>query len=155
VAVEPLARALHATKGSFYWHFADRAALITATLERWQQRETTEVIQRINALPCARSRLAALGAGAYASAARGNAHAAVLAAASDPPVGPVLRRVTQTRPAFLRAQHEELGSSRQEAAQLARLAYASTSGSPNCAAPIRPETRCAAPCRTGQSAFVR
>jgi hypothetical protein len=32
--------------------------------------------------------------------------------------------VTQTRLAFLRAQYEELGSSRQEAVQLARLAYA-------------------------------
>jgi AcrR family transcriptional regulator len=124
VAVEPLARTLQATKGSFYWHFADRAALIRAVLERWEERETTEVIQRINGLPSARSRLAALGAGAYASAAQGNAHAAVLAAAGDPLVGPVLRRVTQTRLAFLRAQYEELESSPREAAHLARLAYA-------------------------------
>ena len=33
VAVEPLARRLSATKGSFYWHFANRAELIAATLE--------------------------------------------------------------------------------------------------------------------------
>ncbi|MDQ6732181.1 MAG: TetR/AcrR family transcriptional regulator, partial [Actinomycetota bacterium] len=32
VAVQPLARRLGATKGSFYWHFADRAELIAATL---------------------------------------------------------------------------------------------------------------------------
>ncbi len=41
VAVEPLARKLGATKGSFYWHFATRAELIAATLELWEQRETT------------------------------------------------------------------------------------------------------------------
>jgi AcrR family transcriptional regulator len=33
VAVEPLARRLGATKGSFYWHFANRAELIAATLQ--------------------------------------------------------------------------------------------------------------------------
>ena len=35
VRVEPLAKALDITKGSFYWHFADRRALIDATLEAW------------------------------------------------------------------------------------------------------------------------
>ena len=31
VAIEPLARALGVTKGSFYWHFVDRAALLQAS----------------------------------------------------------------------------------------------------------------------------
>jgi AcrR family transcriptional regulator len=35
VRVEPLAKALHVTKGSFYWHFADRRALIDAMLAQW------------------------------------------------------------------------------------------------------------------------
>ena len=35
VRVEPLAKALDITKGSFYWHFADRRALIDAMLESW------------------------------------------------------------------------------------------------------------------------
>jgi AcrR family transcriptional regulator len=124
VAVEPLARALGATKGSFYWHFSDRAALVATTLELWEQRETTEVIERIGALPTPRERLEALGAGAYASAARGNAHAAVLSAADDPLVAPVLERVTKTRLDFLAAQYRGLGCSRRQAGQLARLAYA-------------------------------
>ena len=37
VRVEPLAKALSVTKGSFYWHFADRRALIDAMLVHWAQ----------------------------------------------------------------------------------------------------------------------
>ncbi|MET0868224.1 MAG: helix-turn-helix domain-containing protein, partial [Pseudorhodoplanes sp.] len=37
VRVEPLAKALAVTKGSFYWHFADRRALIEAMLTQWSE----------------------------------------------------------------------------------------------------------------------
>ena len=35
IRVEPLAKSLAITKGSFYWHFADRRALIDAMLTAW------------------------------------------------------------------------------------------------------------------------
>ena len=35
VRVEPLARRLGVTKGSFYWHFKDRGELLEALLNRW------------------------------------------------------------------------------------------------------------------------
>jgi len=124
VAVEPLARRVGATKGSFYWHFADRAELIAATLKLWEQRETTEVIARIQAIPDPLERLIALGRGAYSGAARGNAHAAVLAAASDPRVAPVLERITRTRLEFLQRLYGDLGLAAGQAARRARLAYA-------------------------------
>ncbi len=124
VAVEPLARTLAVSKGSFYWHFADRAELIAATLELWEQRETTAVIERIQAIDDPRQRLVALGRGAYAGAARGNAHASVLVAASDPLVGPVLERVTRARLTFLRRLYRDLGFAEGEATRRARLAYA-------------------------------
>jgi len=37
VRVEPLAKALNITKGSFYWHFADRRALLDAMLGSWAE----------------------------------------------------------------------------------------------------------------------
>src|SRR5438128_10889157 len=37
VRVEPLARGLGVTKGSFYWHFKDRNALLEALLREWEE----------------------------------------------------------------------------------------------------------------------
>src|SRR5919198_3887166 len=47
VAVEPLAARLRTTKGSFYWHFANREALLEAALARWEDQTTTAVIGEI------------------------------------------------------------------------------------------------------------
>ena len=46
VAVEPLARRLGVTKGSFYWHFTHRDALLQAALELWERHETADTIAR-------------------------------------------------------------------------------------------------------------
>jgi AcrR family transcriptional regulator len=43
VRVEPLARDLHVTKGSFYWHFKDRDALLDLLLSEWEN-EMAEMI---------------------------------------------------------------------------------------------------------------
>ncbi len=45
VKVEPLARRLGVTKGSFYWHFKDRPALLAAILARWEERQTDLLIR--------------------------------------------------------------------------------------------------------------
>jgi AcrR family transcriptional regulator len=124
VAVEPLARALRTTKGSFYWHFADRAALIAATLERWEHRATTEMIDRIHAISDPRERLTELANSAYAGAARGNAYAAVLAASSDPLIRDALNRVTRTQLAFLHQLYTDLGVAPDQAHRHAQLAFA-------------------------------
>jgi AcrR family transcriptional regulator len=124
VAVEPLARALGTTKGSFYWHFADRAALIAATLDRWEHRATTEMIARIHAISDPRERLTELANSAYVGAARGNAYAAVLAASADPPIRDALNRVTRTQLAFLRELYIDLGVAADEAQHHAQLAFA-------------------------------
>jgi AcrR family transcriptional regulator len=125
VAVEPLARRLGASKGSFYWHFRDRGDLIAATLERWERRDTTEVIAALETIADPRERLRELARSAYLGAAAGNdAQSGVLAAASDPRVAPVLERVTRTRLAFLEHQFQALGLDPPAAHTRARMAYA-------------------------------
>lgn len=44
VRVDPLAKGLGITRGSFYWHFKDRAALLRAVLQRWREEETERTI---------------------------------------------------------------------------------------------------------------
>lgn len=47
--IEALARALNVTKGGFYWHYADRAALLTDLLDVWERRGVDEVIEQVEA----------------------------------------------------------------------------------------------------------
>ena len=48
VRVEPLAQALGVTKGGFYWHFADRQALLEEMLDSWERRVLDEVVEHID-----------------------------------------------------------------------------------------------------------
>lgn len=47
--VEPLAKRLGVTKGSFYWHFQDRDALLEGVLGYWEARETDHYIGAVEA----------------------------------------------------------------------------------------------------------
>jgi AcrR family transcriptional regulator len=48
VRVEPLAKRLGVTKGSFYHHFGDRDELLLAILDTWHERATSVVIEVVN-----------------------------------------------------------------------------------------------------------
>lgn len=50
--IETLATGLGVSKGGFYWHFADRGALLEEMLESWEQAGTEAVIARIDRDPC-------------------------------------------------------------------------------------------------------
>ena len=78
VAVEPLAKELGATKGSFYWHFADRQALLEATLELWERRDTDQVIAAIDETQDVETRLRNLLHLAFTSVTDGSTGAAAL-----------------------------------------------------------------------------
>src|SRR5919201_3839968 len=47
VRIEPLAQELGVTRGGFYWHFDDRAALLDELLDTWERRSTDEVLARV------------------------------------------------------------------------------------------------------------
>jgi AcrR family transcriptional regulator len=47
VKVERLARDLNVTRGSFYWHFADRQALLDAVLRHWRSQNTGPFLRAI------------------------------------------------------------------------------------------------------------
>ena len=46
VRVEPLAKSLAITKGSFYWHFADRRALLDAMFAAWTEGRIAAIRQQ-------------------------------------------------------------------------------------------------------------
>jgi AcrR family transcriptional regulator len=58
VRVDPLAKRLGVTRGSFYWHFKDREALHKAMLKQWRKWATYQVGDKIErAVPDAGERL--------------------------------------------------------------------------------------------------
>ena len=46
VKILPLAKRLHLSRTSFYWHFADREALLAALIRRWRQKNTGNLIRQ-------------------------------------------------------------------------------------------------------------
>ena len=47
VRVETLAVSLGVSKGGFYWHFADRQALLEEMLDTWERTGTEDIIARV------------------------------------------------------------------------------------------------------------
>ena len=131
VAVEPLARRLGVTKGSFYWHFKSRAALIEAALMLWEKMGTDAVIRRLRGLGDPRERLRALFEEAWDRVEYLKAEAAIGAAAlsGEPLVVGVYRRVQKRRLNYLTHLYEELGFPRGAARRRAVALYSSFLGS--------------------------
>jgi AcrR family transcriptional regulator len=129
VAVEPLAKALGTTKGSFYWHFADRNALLQAALELWERRDTDSVIAAIDASQDAMTRLRKLLTLAFSSLPHGSTERpgtvelALQANVSHPLVAATLERVTKRRLAQITQLFQELDLPRAHARDRALLAY--------------------------------
>jgi AcrR family transcriptional regulator len=47
VRVEPLAKLMKVTKGSFYWHFKNREDLLDAILQEWIAFQTNSIIEQV------------------------------------------------------------------------------------------------------------
>ena len=129
VAVEPLAVRLGTTKGSFYWHFANRDALLQAALARWEEQTTTAVISEISSVPEDPSgQLRLLIIRVIGMAEQDPVGPALLATAGHPAVAPVLARVTRARIGVIVALFEKLGFPPGEARSRALLAYSAYLG---------------------------
>jgi AcrR family transcriptional regulator len=126
VAVEPLATRLGTTKGSFYWHFANRDALLEAALGQWERTDTDEIIALVADEPDPRRRLHQLLTVAVGAAGRhpgGRVELALLTTPDHPVVAPVLARVTRRRLEYLQQLFAELGLEPAEAHRRALLGY--------------------------------
>jgi len=129
VAVEPIAARLGATKGSFYWHFPNRAALLEAALARWEERTTTAVIDEIvNATEEPADQLRTLVVRVVDEAERDRVGPALLAAAGQPVVAQAIDRVTRARIGLIVTVLTRLGLPPADARSRALLAYSAYLG---------------------------
>ena len=126
--IDALAKRLGVTKGSFYWHFSSQAELLSAALDRWEQRTTAETIKALQSVTDPRQRLALILDAASQPPRAHSLHAALAEAAMDPSVQRVLKRVTSARIKYLESCYLELGLSQPEAESKALFAYASYRG---------------------------
>ena len=128
VTIEGLGRDLGVTKGSFYWHFASRQALITAALELWEQRATVDVIEHLQSIADPVVRLRALFESSFGDAVDGPLDTALVAAVNDSVVGVTVRSVARRRIEFMEQLFVDMGFTAYEARIRARIAYSAYVG---------------------------
>ncbi len=128
VAVEPLARRLRVTKGSFYWHFTGRDALIDAALKRWEQADVEGLMRQIDPIEDPRERLTQLFLRTSHEMRTHVIYSALLNHLDHPSVQPVMQRLSLRRINYLALAYRAMGMSRREAMNRARLAYSAYVG---------------------------
>jgi AcrR family transcriptional regulator len=129
VRVDPLAKRLGVTRGSFYWHFKDRAALRQAMLKHWRKAATYRVGGRIEKeAPAPAERLgktlALPRSGPRAKHAAAIEFAIRLWALRDEEAANVVRLIDHQRLDYYARLFAELGHAPKEARRRAYLFYA-------------------------------
>lgn len=123
VAVEPIARALGVTKGSFYWHFPNREALLVAALNRWEARETDEVLERVQQETDPRARIKRLITQVNTSRRASRVYMALSSASKPGFVRDYVERVSKRRLDFIVGCYADLGLSADVARQWALMTF--------------------------------
>ncbi|MFT6451627.1 MAG: AcrR family transcriptional regulator [Halocynthiibacter sp.] len=129
--VEPIAREVGATKGSFYWHFEDLAALKSALWAYWSEAAVSGIIAQLEAQAApGRARLERLLALATATPPEVGGRAAEPAlrdwARYDPSFAAILAKVDQERIAYVARCFIEAGCA--DEMVKARLLYSALIG---------------------------
>lgn len=129
VRVERLAKDLGVTRGSFYWHFKDRAALYKAMLNEWRSTASVRIFRRLETeKKPVKSRLSHLLALPFASPKSERAASIELAirlwARADKSVAAAVAQVDRRRLAYFAQLFEEHGASKEDARGRAFLFYA-------------------------------
>jgi AcrR family transcriptional regulator len=128
LAVEPMTRALGVTKGSFYWHFENRDALVHETLKRWEVDQTRDLFARFGSIDDPRARLRILMFAAFEDLENGLFFAALSSSSEDPRVQPYLQRVSEQRLDYVTESFQALDLEPEEARRKALFAYANYVG---------------------------
>ena len=128
LGIEPLARRLGITKGSFYWHFAGREKLLEQALERWERQDIENLARALSNGQPAAERLTTFILKTSRQNRSHEIHAALCAASDHPIIKPVMDRVTQRRLDAIAQAFRELGLDENAARHRARLTYTSYVG---------------------------
>ena len=123
LAIEPLARRMGVTKGSFYWHFSSRESLLQAALERWEDHDSRNLTKSLGEIDHPRDRLISFFRRVGKEKLTHEVYSELCAAAGHPQVEPVLERVANRRMEHLSAAFREMGMPESEARNQARLTY--------------------------------
>lgn len=129
VAIEPLARELGVTKGSFYWHFPNREALLVAALQRWEARETDEVLERVAQETDPHARIKRLITEVNTSKRASRIYMALSNASKPALVREYVERVSKRRLDFIVDCYEALGLAADTARQWALMTFSVFLGS--------------------------
>jgi AcrR family transcriptional regulator len=130
VAVEPLARTLGVTKGSFYAHYRNRDELITAALTEWARSHGEDGLADFAAITDPAQRLRELLTTVLNSVRplAPSVHLSLLGDRNDPRVKDAVHQVNQARLELLTRTYRELGLPPDRATSRARIAYAAILG---------------------------